>query len=122
MLRNRYNLPSVLDAFRKCLDEGREFISGSGAGQISFSNSSDQSNGRREVKSSLLLGRLLNKRELLETKVFLMLSGLSGLACLLRGRSKETRGLLSSEYSGERAFRANGISLELVEVLLLERI
>ena len=89
---------------------------------MSFSNSSDQSSGRNEVKSSLLLGRLLNNFELFETKVLLKLSGLSTFGDLLLGKSEDPRGLLSSEKSGERTFLAKGMSLELVEVLLLERI
>ncbi len=89
---------------------------------MSFSNSSDQSSGRSDVKSSLLLGRLLNNFELFETIVLLKLSGLSTLGCLPRGLSKESRGLLSNERSGDRAFLAKGTSFELVDVLLLERI
>lgn len=54
--------------------------------------------------------------------VLLILSGLSTIGCLPLGLSNESRGLLSNERFGDSAFRAKGMSLELVEVLLLERI
>ena len=89
---------------------------------MSFSNSSDQFSGRKEVRSSRLLGRLLNNFELFETQVRRKLSGRSAREGLLRGRSHESRGLLLRDRSGDIAFRVRGTSVELVEVLLRERI
>ncbi len=114
-------LPSFFEGRLKCLEVGREGVFGSGAGQISFSNSSDQSSGRSDVKSSLLLGRLLNSFELFETIVLLKLSGLSAFACLPLGFSKKSCRLVSGERSGDEGFLINGRSLGPVNVLLLER-